>query len=228
MKSSPLATEISKAFSQKANADYAPKMSAYMKNKFPFFGIQTPERREMIRVCLKLHPITERKQLLDAIHQLYQGENRELHYAALDILWTKRKLLIASDIQLLEQLITTNSWWDSVDSIAKSVGEHYKRFQLNDKPQLEGWITSDNLWLNRTAIIFQLSFGEKTDTEILTKAILAHAESNEFFHQKAIGWALRQYSYKNPQFVLDFIDTYKLKPLSVREATKALLRKSIR
>jgi 3-methyladenine DNA glycosylase AlkD len=226
MVSSPLAVEITNAFAQSANAEYAPKMSAYMKHKFPFFGIQTPERRDIVRSCLKLHPITERKQLLSAVQSLYQGANRESHYSALDILWTKRKLLIASDVQLLEELITTHSWWDSIDSIAKSVGEHYKRFQLSDKPKIEEWILSDNLWLNRTAIIFQLSFSDKTDTEILLKAILAHAESNEFFHQKAIGWALRQYSYTNPQFVLDFIDSHKLKPLSVREATKALLRRN--
>ena len=56
------------------------------------------------------------------------------------------------------------------------------------------WMESDNIWLNRISIIFQLKYKEKTDTKFLEKAILTNANTDEFFINKAIGWALREYS----------------------------------
>ncbi|MBL7997884.1 MAG: DNA alkylation repair protein [Candidatus Kapabacteria bacterium] len=225
MARSPLAVEITNTFLRNANADYAPKMAAYMKHKFAFHGIASPLRRELVRECLASCPLQTRGQLLDSIGDLYSGNYREQHYAALDLLWAKRKLLTAEDINLMEELITTHSWWDSVDALAKSVGGHYRIHTSHDLPHIESWMNACNLWLNRVAIIFQLGFGKATDTALLTRAIERHAASGEFFHQKAIGWALRQYSYTNPQFVLDFLDSHTLKPLSVREALKAIKRR---
>ena len=45
---------------------------------------------------------------------------------------------------------------------------------------------------------------------------------SEFFINKAIGWALRDYSKTNPQWVKDFIEKYKnnMASLSIREASK--------
>jgi 3-methyladenine DNA glycosylase AlkD len=46
------------------------------------------------------------------------------------------------------------------------------------------------------------------------------SNSTEFFIQKAIGWALRDYSRFNPKGVLEFVAEVKLKPLSKREAIR--------
>jgi 3-methyladenine DNA glycosylase AlkD len=82
------------------------------------------------------------------------------------------------------------------------------------------------MWLNRASILHQLTYREKTDTEFLYSVIKRHSESAEFFHQKAIGWALRERAKRNPQEVLNFINTVKLKPLSVREAMKHISKNS--
>ena len=76
------------------------------------------------------------------------------------------------------------------------------------------------MWINRTAIICQLKYGKNTQTYWLESAILPHAKSKEFFHQKAIGWALRQYARTDLDWVVAFVKTYELKPLSRREALK--------
>ena len=46
--------------------------------------------------------------------------------------------------------------------------------------------------------------------------------SDEFFINKAIGWALRDYSKTNPDWVRAFIDKYKdqMDKLSIKEASK--------
>lgn len=44
----------------------------------------------------------------------------------------------------------------------------------------------------------------------------------EFFINKAIGWALREYSKTNKQWIKQFLDEHELSKLSVREAGKYL------
>lgn len=87
-------------------------------------------------------------------------------------------------------------------------------------------MASDNIWLQRTAILYQLKYGHNTDTERLFNYIKMVADSNEFFIQKAIGWSLRQYSKFNPETVFHFVSTNSLSNLSKREAFKVLNRAS--
>lgn len=72
--------------------------------------------------------------------------------------------------------------------------------------------------------MFQLKYKERTDEKLLFDYILRSADSDEFFIQKAIGWALREYSKTNPQAVRQFIGEHELKPLSRREGLKILLK----
>ena len=67
-----------------------------------------------------------------------------------------------------------------------------------------------------------------TDLNILTTHILRHSNSNEFFLQKAIGWALREYAKTDSQWVMAFVAMHQLKPLSKREALKQIKAGRIR
>ena len=46
--------------------------------------------------------------------------------------------------------------------------------------------------------------------------------SSEFFINKAIGWALRDYSKSNPEWVREFIENHvsDMAPLSIKEGSK--------
>ena len=120
-------------------------------------------------------------------------------------------------------MITTNSWWDSVDFIAKHILGNYL-FQFPD--EIEKVVTecssSENMWLNRSAILFQLGYKNQTDAKRLFDICLQHKSSSEFFIQKAIGWALREYSKANPDEVVSFVAKADLKPLSQKEALKRI------
>lgn len=118
----------------------------------------------------------------------------------------------------MEWLISTKSWWDTVDAIApKPVGKIAASYPEVIEETLDGWAVHENMWLRRAAILFQLKYKEKTDDALLYRYILKNADSKEFFIQKAIGWALREYSKTNPASVKEFIENHKLAPLSVRE-----------
>ena len=78
------------------------------------------------------------------------------------------------------------------------------------------------MWSNRVSIIFQLKYKTETNTELLSKFILRHTVSKDFFHHKAIGWALREYSKTALEFVLKFVEKHELSTLSKNEALKAI------
>ncbi len=115
----------------------------------------------------------------------------------------------------------TKSWWDTVDGIASNaVGKIAAQFPKVISETIEGWAYGDHLWLQRASIIFQLKYKTATNEELLYRYMIQHADSKEFFIQKAIGWALREYSKTNPQSVRAFIDEHSLPKLSVREGSK--------
>jgi 3-methyladenine DNA glycosylase AlkD len=92
--------------------------------------------------------------------------------------------------------------------------------QNHDREILLSWIRSDNIWQNRTALLFQLFYKEKTDSEFLFRAIDELKGKKEFFIQKAIGWSLRQYHRSAPEKVEAFVEASGISGLAKREALK--------
>ena len=110
-----------------------------------------------------------------------------------------------------------------MDTISKYIlGQYLLEFPDAVEDTIEKFSNSDNLWLNRSAILFQLGFKEKTDFDLLKAICLQHENSTAFFIQKAIGWSLREYAKTNPHQVIDFVTNSNLKPLSKKEAVKNL------
>ena len=99
-------------------------------------------------------------------------------------------------MKMYEELIVTGAWWDYVDQIAShSVGPILKDYPGPMRRKMLSWCKSDNLWKRRAAIICQLGHKAETDLELLYACIEPSLGSREFFLQKAIGWALRQYAW---------------------------------
>jgi len=66
-----------------------------------------------------------------------------------------------------------------------------------------------------------LGYKQDTDFDLLCELIRENLGSEEFFINKAIGWALRQYAWTNPRAVRKFVEaTKELHHLSRREALK--------
>jgi len=84
------------------------------------------------------------------------------------------------------------------------------------------WNRSENIWLNRSSLLFQKTYKQHLDNKLLSEYILYLAGSSEFFIQKGIGWMLREYGKTNPNWVKEFTRKNKIAPLSNREALKNL------
>ena len=207
-----------------ANPELARPMEAYMKNRFPFLGIKKPERAALLKPFLKEAREAELHLINSAVEQLWALPEREFHYAAMGLMDQKKKYWNVGSFSLMESLITHKSWWDTVDHIAANqLGTYLLRQtpEFRRKTALR-WSADNNMWLNRTALIFQLKYKEHTDAELLFSLAETHSQSKEFFIRKAIGWALRQYAYTAPEDVRAFLQCTPLHSLSVREASKHL------
>lgn len=216
--------QLETTFQAHKNKQNSLAMAKYMKNHFAFYGIKTTERRLLFKEIWNANKDEIKKDVQNIATSLYTKKQRELHYCAIEIVIRECKgNYKKSDIHFIEKLLTTNSWWDSVDTISKYIlGQYLLEFPDAVDDTIEKFSNSDNLWLNRSAILFQLGFKEKTDFDLLKAICLQHENSTEFFIQKAIGWSLREYAKTNPHQVIDFVTNSNLKPLSKKEAVKNL------
>jgi len=218
-------TELQSVYQENSNPEYAFPMKAYMKGKFEFYGIKADLRRSLLKPLVEKHRLEIQDTIRTLAFDLYDLPQRELHMCSMELFEKQlRKSYKKEDIQLIEKLLTTNSWWDSVDFIAKNIlGKYLQTFPEEIEKVIDIFSSSDNIWLQRSTIIFQLGYKENTDKELLFKQCLIHRESKEFFIQKAIGWALREYGNYNPKDVLIFATSSDLKALSKREAIRRLV-----
>lgn len=195
--------------------------AAYMKHKFVFIGVDATTRKNIQKDWFKL--INDHFHLRwEIITELWLKEEREYHYVAIDWInsWNK-KYLEEVDIEKLEWLLTNHSWWDSVDAIASNVlGTYFQKFPTKIHEVISIWRDSDNFWLQRSCLIFQLKYRGNVNFELLKSLIIQFMPNKEFFIQKAIGWSLRQYSKFNSSEVKLFVEEVNLQGLARREATK--------
>jgi 3-methyladenine DNA glycosylase AlkD len=210
--------ELINSFYAAKNEESAEKMAAYMKNKFPYLGIYKPKRAGLESAFLK----EARKGGIDwgFVEYLWSLPEREFQYLAMDYLGALKKKLKEEDLPRVTRLIENKQWWDTVDFLAAVlIGEICARYPRLI-PEVSSYALSGDIWLKRTAILFQIKYKAKTDAALLGSILEKCGGTKEFFLNKAIGWALREYSKTNPDWVRGYINGHTLHPLSVREGSK--------
>lgn len=212
--------ELEKILYNNSHIENIIPMERYMKNNFKFLGIKSKERKDLSKPFIN-HFSKSSYIDWDFIEYFYKKDEREFQYIAIDYLVKVRKLIEYEDIEKIKNLIKEKPWWDSTDSIVKSLYLLPKKDNRFNKTMLD-WSKDENLWIKRTAIIHQLHKKSDTNKDLLEEIIVNNFNSKEFFINKAIGWALRDYSKINPKWVVDFLEKYnsQLNSLSIREASK--------
>jgi len=218
----PYVTNLKSLFEKNADPSQAAPMKQYMRDQFDYLGIKTPQSKALIKEFIGKHGLPLIGELNAIVRDLWTLPHREFQYAAMNLLDKFEKKLPANFITTLEYLIVTKPWWDTVDALASHpVGTHFKRYPAVKKKYLAKWRKSKNMWLRRTTILFQLGYKKETDFDLLCEIINENLGSDEFFINKAIGWALRQYAYTDAKAVKKFVKaTSEFHPLSRREAMK--------
>ena len=197
-------------------------MKKYMKNHFEFYGIKSPLRKKVISEFKKQHGLLDPEEIEEFVHLCWDNPYREVHYACMELI-DKEKSPSVDRLELYEWMVLRRSWWDSVDFIAPTLMG--KLFLQN--PQLiadktKDFVDSGELWLQRSALIFQLKYKTENDLNLLFHYCERLAEHPDFFIRKAIGWSLRQAGKFYPNEIRDFVSKTSLSNLSRREALKHL------
>ncbi|XP_060082992.1 uncharacterized protein LOC132562270 [Ylistrum balloti] len=227
---SVLIDSLETRFAANQNSQYAAVIKQYMRGKFEFYGIKAPELKSIVKDVLDTHPKLTTDQVLEFLWRAWQQPNREFQTMATNYAMNNINILIGSDLKncrhcldTIQKLITHKSWWDTVDMLACNViGPMVARHPYELSLVMDRWVEDNNMWLRRTAILHQLKYKDKTDSQKLFRYCLLRSEEKEFFIQKAIGWALREYGKTNKKDVKEFVMKNKeaLSNLSVREALK--------
>lgn len=220
----PAVQELAVLYKAAADSKKSLAMSKYMKGLFVFHGIPSPKRKDIQKEWYNSINKNGNVEIRTLILELWNQNEREFHYAAIDVLIRQpKKFIQAADSELMEYLITKHTWWDSVDLIASHyVGNYCHQFPIEGAKLIEKWRKSDNIWLNRSCLLYQLKYKKETDFEMLRSLIEQYQRKKEFFIQKAIGWSLREYSKTNPTAVKAFIEKINLQGLAKREGSKYL------
>lgn len=216
---------VYRAFQEAGRPEVAEGQAAYMRHQFEFFGLKMPAWMALAKALFKELGMPGYENLKSTVRLCMADEHREMQYFAIELTQKCLKKQDVDFIDFLAELITTRSWWDTVDWLAKLAGIHFKKFPDQLHPITRRWVDSGNIWLQRTALICQRFHKEATDAELLFTYILELADSREFFIQKGAGWALREYSKVAPDVVAAFIHQHpELPALSRREGIKWILK----
>ncbi|MGB5437133.1 MAG: DNA alkylation repair protein [Maribacter sp.] len=210
-------------FETNADSETAAGQKAYMRNQFEFYGIKTPKRRALQRPFFEKTYLPPKVELEHIVKTLWQRPQREYQFFAQELVFKYSRHFDQNDIDLLEYMVTNKSWWDTVDYIAvKLIGPYFECYPRQLDTYIEKWLASDNIWLQRCCLLYQLKRKDKIDTQRLEYIIKKLLGSKEFFINKAIGWVLREYSGTNPKWVKNFVEHNDLSSLSQREALRLL------
>ncbi len=204
----------------------APGMQAYMKSAMPYRGVTSPVNKPIFERAIERHPVPDAEAWAGAVRRLFhEASHREEWYGALAVLrhplYLKNRTMEA--LPLYEELIVGGAWWDVVDEVATGpLRDLLVATPEEMGPLLLEWSLSPNLWKRRSSIICQVGRRRSIDLPLLYACIEPNLADRDFFIRKAIGWALRDYAWVDPDEVVSYVtrNEARLSGLSRREALK--------
>jgi 3-methyladenine DNA glycosylase AlkD len=220
--------DVRRELASAANSKNAPAMQAYMKSTMPYRGVNSPAQLRIWKAVFERRPLVDFDTWQDTALALWrEATYREERYGAIALTGARqyRHFQTLATIPMYEEFVVNGAWWDYVDVIAsRRIGALLERYPAAISRRMRGWSRARDMWKRRTAILSQLSRKEHTDALLLYECIEPNLADREFFIRKAIGWALRQYAWTNPDAVRSYVRAHaaRLSPLSLREATKHL------
>ena len=199
-----------------------------MKSSMPYYGVPAPMLKRVLRPILATYAPEDRTTWEATVRALWdEATHREERYAATALArhrvarpWQDRQSL-----GLYRHMVVTGAWWDHVDEVASHlVGDVLAGHRAEVTPIMRAWARDDDLWVRRTAVLSQIRHHKYTDTALLHDVIVANVDDKSFWLRKAIGWALREFSRSDPDWVRAEVDSLgeRLSGLSRREATRRL------
>ncbi|MCB9675953.1 MAG: DNA alkylation repair protein [Alphaproteobacteria bacterium] len=226
-----------------ADAEKSAYMRAYLKTEQPMYGASRPAQKPIWSAMKKRFVPADRDEWEAGVRALWAGPEREMQYAAIEFAKGFKRMgrtgrsqrlqaaegsrssdfLDPDAVPLVEQLVREGAWWDLVDDIAVNLaGAIVAKHREAMRPVMERWITDEDEWIRRTALLAQLKHKGDADLEQHFDFCRRCAHEKSFWIRKAIGWSLRDHSRRDPDAIRAFLEAHghELSGLSRREASK--------
>jgi 3-methyladenine DNA glycosylase AlkD len=222
----PLLETLRAELARVADPTRAPAMQAYMKSAMPYHGVAAKPFRAVCKAVFKDVAFETPAAWRRAVLAIWRGARfREERYAAIELAGHRsaRTFQTLDALPMYDELIVTGAWWDLVDGLATHrIGALLHAFPREMRREMLTWSRCDDMWKRRAAILAQNRFKAETDLDLLYACIEPSLPSTEFFLRKAIGWALREYAWTDPDEVVRYVREKGdgLSRLSRREALK--------
>lgn len=214
---------VTAALAERADPTRAAPMAAYMRDQFPFLGVDAAGQKAAQRSALAVagRP-TAQVDVVAAVDELWAVPEREHRYVGCGLVrgWAPRA--DASFVSSIGGWITDQPWWDTCDALAHRGVGVVVRAHPDLRTTMDEWLHGDDMWLTRAALLHMGRWRGDIDRYWVFAACLAVADREEFFIRKAIGWILRDLASTDVDAVRDFVNGRGsvLSPLSIREALK--------
>jgi 3-methyladenine DNA glycosylase AlkD len=211
-------------YAHRDEATAAP-MAKYMKNRFHFIGLKRPDLAILTKPYIAEIKGFADVEILYIVDKLWSLPEREFLYVAMDVLLktASRKTWTDAWLDCCLDLVGRKTWWDTVDLLAtQCIGAYVAKNPVAYRTLLTDLLEQPNWWYHRVVILHQLNYKNRTDTAFLGFTINKTKNNKEFFIQKAIGWALRQHSAYNPDYVLATVERFNIQGLAKREALRKI------
>nr|NQU89417.1 DNA alkylation repair protein [Bacteroidota bacterium] len=144
---SEFVNDLRQTFNENANPELAKRSKAYLRDQFDFFGIRAPRQKEIRKEFLKTHQLDGVIELALIIKELWEQPEREFQHFGLFLPEKYKKKIDAEFMGMIEYMVTTKSWWDTVDFIAPHlVGTLFKQYPALISTYTNKWLASGNMW----------------------------------------------------------------------------------
>lgn len=235
-------TELKDFLTDNYDETRAIKEKAYLYSDLKHYGVgTTPISKFFLRHKKHLNHLSK-GEALELVNILWSKPSFEERNMALNILYLHKESLDIKDMPLIEKMMRECKGWALLDNFIIPI---MPTLLLKDKKiyeYLRKWITDEDFWVRRSAILSQLLFFRKGvggDVNLFLEFAKSQFDETwindiykdtksrsraRFFIRKAIGWTLRDMSEKNPDMVRKFLKENKqyMSGLSFREGSRKL------
>ena len=192
-------------------------------------GVSNPDMKEVIKALREKYNTWDNSQWIALCKELVKRDIFECQVIAYELIGRNKKLLNALSYKDLMDLWRNLDNWASVDHYTVGIfGVLWGKGVVNDQ-HIEKLLTSDNFWDRRVAVVSTVALNLKSrggtgDTPRTISVCEKVVDDREDLIRKALSWALRELSKRDPQAVRDFLDKYqnRLAGLVIREVNHKL------
>ena len=220
--------DLINALREAGDPDWGANVKRYLKTSdLDFFGIRQPENRRIAREYSK--QVTG-EDFVSYLRELWGYRIFEVRRAAAESMlhFIPRGMGEGDAVDLISEWLDDIDTWALTDPLGWCMGKLLMgNHDLADV--LAEWSKSDNRWRRRMSILPYIDICTKNQYRpeygrMVLKALEPHLGDREFFVAKAVGWALRQLSYHEPEMVGDFIRSNRdrMSKLAIREGGRKL------